>query len=100
MGSADGAPGFGPLVDAMASQFGLAGTSAMLEDMNDHNGDWDVVYPFSAVRFTSLSRPIPLLTKALVLVHGAVQSTLSDRERLRLTVREGPTTRVYRASGK
>jgi hypothetical protein len=50
IGAADGAPGFEELVQEISGHFGVPGTSAVLQDMTDHNGDWDVLYPFSSVR--------------------------------------------------
>jgi hypothetical protein len=47
--AADGAPGFEQLVNDIAANFGVAGTQAVQEDMHDWNGDWDILYPFSAV---------------------------------------------------
>jgi hypothetical protein len=47
--AADGAPGFEQLVHDIAANFGVAGTQAVQEDMHDWNGDWDILYPFSAV---------------------------------------------------
>jgi hypothetical protein len=49
LGAADGAPGFEQLVDDIAANFGVVGTQAVQEDMHDWNGDWDILYPFSAV---------------------------------------------------
>ena len=49
MSAADGAPGFEQLVHDIAANFGVAGTQAVQEDMHDWNGDWDILYPFSAV---------------------------------------------------
>jgi hypothetical protein len=37
------------LVDDIAANFGVVGTQAIQEDMHDWNGDWDILYPFSAV---------------------------------------------------
>ncbi|KZV66959.1 hypothetical protein PENSPDRAFT_755311 [Peniophora sp. CONT] len=48
IGAADGAPGFDDLAVDIGSAFGAAGGVAILEEMNDYNGDWDVLYPFSA----------------------------------------------------
>ncbi len=47
--AADGAPGFEQLVHDIAANFGVVGTQAVQEDMHDWNGDWDILYPFSAV---------------------------------------------------
>ncbi|KAF7291994.1 Peptide hydrolase [Mycena indigotica] len=46
IGTADGAPGFPQLVQDIASHF--AGVQAEAVVMNDHNSDWDPLYPFSA----------------------------------------------------
>ena len=54
VGAADGAPGFDQLVNDIAGNFGVVGTQAVLEDMHDWNGDWDILYPFSAVGDTRL----------------------------------------------
>lgn len=49
VGAADGAPGFDQLVDDIAAGFGVVGAQSVQEDMHDWNGDWDILYPFSAV---------------------------------------------------
>ena len=50
VGAADSAPGFGRLVNDIVANFvhGVIGTQAVLEDMHDWNGDWGILYPFSA----------------------------------------------------
>ncbi|KAI0262019.1 hypothetical protein BGY98DRAFT_1192657 [Russula aff. rugulosa BPL654] len=48
VGAADGAPGFEQLVDNIAADFGVVGAQSVQEDMHDWNGDWDILYPFSA----------------------------------------------------
>ncbi|THH08417.1 hypothetical protein EW146_g8997 [Bondarzewia mesenterica] len=48
IGTADGAPGFDTLVNEIAAEFGGVGVAAVQEEMNDWNGDWDILYPFSA----------------------------------------------------
>ncbi|KIO07538.1 hypothetical protein M404DRAFT_997720 [Pisolithus tinctorius Marx 270] len=45
--TADGAPGFDTLVHAMAERFGVEGVPPRRVIMDDHNGDWDILYPFS-----------------------------------------------------
>jgi hypothetical protein len=37
------------LVDDIAANFGVVGAQSVQEDMHDWNGDWDILYPFSAV---------------------------------------------------
>ncbi|KAI0262359.1 hypothetical protein BC834DRAFT_925273 [Gloeopeniophorella convolvens] len=59
VGAADGAPGFNELVDDIAANFGIVGTQAVLEDMHDWNGDWDVIYPFSAF-MSPYKIPLPI----------------------------------------
>lgn len=75
MGTSDRAPGFSGLVHELASfvgkeaqiQIGSTNTSAtsvntttttitkpVKVDMHEYNGDWDVLYPFSAVRSHSI----------------------------------------------
>jgi hypothetical protein len=49
LADADSAPGFKELVDDIAKEFGLAGTNALPVVMDDYNGDWDPLYPFSSV---------------------------------------------------
>jgi hypothetical protein len=49
--SADGAPGFHELVKDITGEFtGLSAVESVPVVMNDHNSDWDSLYPFSAVR--------------------------------------------------
>ncbi|KAI0032979.1 hypothetical protein K488DRAFT_48677 [Vararia minispora EC-137] len=61
IGAADGAPGFDALVEDIAAHFGVAGVGAAPEDMNDYNGDWDVLYPFSAF-MSPYKVPLPVET--------------------------------------
>ncbi|KAJ7923479.1 hypothetical protein B0H13DRAFT_1979948 [Mycena leptocephala] len=47
--SADGAPGFHELVKDITGEFaGLSAVESVPVVMNDHNSDWDSLYPFSA----------------------------------------------------
>ncbi|KAI0311021.1 hypothetical protein OF83DRAFT_1152851 [Amylostereum chailletii] len=59
IGAADGAPGFEELVHDIAAQVGVAGTYAVQEEMDDWNGDWDVLYPFSAF-MSPYKIPLPI----------------------------------------
>lgn len=63
VGAADGAPGFEQLVDDIAANFGVVGAQSVQEDMHDWNGDWDILYPFSAVSkiLTSCRRDLEVL---------------------------------------
>ncbi|KAL4061947.1 hypothetical protein V8B97DRAFT_2025645 [Scleroderma yunnanense] len=45
--AADGAPGFDGLVHETATRFGEDGIPPQAVVMNDYNGDWDTLYPFS-----------------------------------------------------
>ena len=65
--AADGAPGFEQLVQDIAANFGVAGTQAAQEDMHDWNGDWDILYPFSAVS-SDCSCPVSCCTHLFSLV--------------------------------
>lgn len=47
--AADGAPGFDELVHEIATRFGADGVPPQAVVMDDHNGDWDNLYPFSVV---------------------------------------------------
>lgn len=47
--AADGAPGFDELVHDIATRFGADGVPPQAVVMDDHNGDWDNLYPFSVV---------------------------------------------------
>ncbi|KAI9448865.1 hypothetical protein BJY52DRAFT_1206477 [Lactarius psammicola] len=57
--AADGAPGFEQLVQDIAANFGVVGTQAVQEDMHDWNGDWDILYPFSAF-VSAYKLPLPI----------------------------------------
>ncbi|KAH8993018.1 hypothetical protein EDB92DRAFT_1986255 [Lactarius akahatsu] len=57
--AADGAPGFEQLVHDIAANFGVVGTQAVQEDMHDWNGDWDILYPFSAF-VSAYKLPLPI----------------------------------------
>jgi len=59
VGAADGAPGFDQLVNDIAANFGVVGTQAVLEDMHDWNGDWDILYPFSSF-MSPYKIPLPI----------------------------------------
>ena len=41
----------------MAADFGVVGAQSIQEDMHDWNGDWDILYPFSAVSKILSSKP-------------------------------------------
>lgn len=62
IGAADGAPGFDDLANDIGTVFGATNDVAVLEEMNDYNGDWDTLYPFSAVSDYDTSKPKPVLT--------------------------------------
>ncbi|KAI9452658.1 hypothetical protein BJY52DRAFT_900933, partial [Lactarius psammicola] len=57
--AADGAPGFEQLVQNIVANFGVVGTQAVQEDMHDWNGDWDILYPFSAF-VSAYKLPLPI----------------------------------------
>jgi len=59
IGAADGAPGFDDLVNDIATSFSVVGTQAIREDMHDWNGDWDILYPFSAF-MSPYKIPLPI----------------------------------------
>ncbi|CAK5267855.1 unnamed protein product [Mycena citricolor] len=48
LATSDGAPGFPNLVQDISAAFGSNGQEATAVVMNDHNTDWDPLYPFSA----------------------------------------------------
>ena len=48
LGSADPAPGFKSLVDDLHSVLGVPGEPAVFKEMNEHNSDFDILYPVSA----------------------------------------------------
>lgn len=48
IGAADGAPGLEALVEGITAEFGAVSSKAVQEKMDDWNGDWDILYPFSA----------------------------------------------------
>jgi len=47
------------LVDDVATNFGVVGARAAQEDMHDWNGDWDILYPFSAF-MSPYKIPLPI----------------------------------------
>jgi hypothetical protein len=71
------------LVDGIAANFGVVGAQSVQEDMHDWNGDWDILYPFSAVSkiFASYRRNLEVLltlffhTKSKKIVLRAVHPT-------------------------
>jgi hypothetical protein len=93
MAAADAAPGFDGLVQNIAERIhgdGLLNSTLLpitTSPMHEHNGDWDVLYPFSAVRLPALNiqRPdhlqfltpykIPLMLKAEYKSPFAAQSS-------------------------
>ncbi|KAJ3539089.1 hypothetical protein NMY22_g4892 [Coprinellus aureogranulatus] len=48
LAAADGAPGFELLVNDIVREFGTSDHAPAPVGMNDHNSDWDSLYPFSA----------------------------------------------------
>ncbi|RXW13262.1 hypothetical protein EST38_g12592, partial [Candolleomyces aberdarensis] len=48
LAASDGAPGFEILVDEIVREFGTTDHAPAPVIMNDHNSDWDSLYPFSA----------------------------------------------------
>ncbi|KAF9233723.1 hypothetical protein BU15DRAFT_53545 [Melanogaster broomeanus] len=46
--AADGAPGFDTLAHDIAARFGVDGVLPKAVIMDDHNSDWNTLYPFSA----------------------------------------------------
>ncbi|OCH96275.1 hypothetical protein OBBRIDRAFT_809204 [Obba rivulosa] len=46
--SADGAPGFDELAKSIAQRFSIPGIEAKSVVMDEWNGDWDILYPFSS----------------------------------------------------
>lgn len=48
LAAADGAPGFDDLVHDITARFGADGVPPKAVVMDDWNGDWDTLYPFSA----------------------------------------------------
>ncbi|TFK20267.1 hypothetical protein FA15DRAFT_673638 [Coprinopsis marcescibilis] len=48
LAAADGAPGFDLLVEEIVREFGTTEHAPAPVVMNDHNSDWDSLYPFSA----------------------------------------------------
>ena len=84
------------MVDDIAANFGKVGAQSVQEDMHDWNGDWDILYPFSAVSkiFASYRRNLEVLltfyfpTESIACrapnsVHVTIQDTTSDRTRIR-----------------
>ncbi|KAI9455042.1 hypothetical protein F5148DRAFT_409217 [Russula earlei] len=59
IGVADGAPGFEQLANDIAADFGTVGRQVVHEVMHDWNGDWDIIYPFSAF-MSSYKIPLPI----------------------------------------
>lgn len=49
LSAADGAPGFEELFDDTAFEFIKTEEKPVPIQMNDHNADWDILYPFSSV---------------------------------------------------
>lgn len=50
MSHADGAPNFEAIVQGVADKFANGRAQLEAVTMNDHNADWDILYPFSIVR--------------------------------------------------
>ncbi|EMD39116.1 hypothetical protein CERSUDRAFT_104381 [Gelatoporia subvermispora B] len=48
IGAADGAPGFDELAKGVAQRFSVPGVAPKPVTMDEYNGDWDILYPFSA----------------------------------------------------
>lgn len=54
IGSADAAPGYQGIANVVTEGFAGEGVDAIVPVIDEHNGDWDVLYPFSQVRFFRL----------------------------------------------
>lgn len=65
--AADGAPGFDELVYDITDKFGADDVPPKAIIMDDHNNDWDTLYPFSAVRTSCLCFSSWLLTPNFVM---------------------------------
>lgn len=57
IGSADAAPGYENIATVVTEGFAGEGTAAIVPVIDENNGDWDVLYPFSQVCF--LPRCLP-----------------------------------------
>ncbi|KAF8325029.1 hypothetical protein F5887DRAFT_1065471 [Amanita rubescens] len=60
LSAADGAPGFEKLVDDIAFEFVKAEEKPVPIQMNEHNPDWDILYPFSSVLLDAVQICIPV----------------------------------------
>ena len=85
IGSADAAPGYEGIANVVTEGFAGVGVTAIVPVIDENNGDWDVLYPFSQVRFFS---SVPwharwLTSRGRQPVLGALQ----DRFAYRTTVR-------------
>ncbi len=76
LSAADGAPGFEKLVDDIAFEFVKTEEKSVPIQMNEHNPDWDILYPFSSVR--DFIRDFNRRMTPVILVLDAVQIFISS----------------------
>ncbi|KAH9021484.1 hypothetical protein EDB84DRAFT_1512163 [Lactarius hengduanensis] len=97
--AADGAPGFEQLVHDIAANFGVVGTQAVQEDMHDWNGDWDILYPFSALPIEpGFVSPFAAGERAFKITHpGLIWTVLAfDAHVLQWTLDDAPPNEFTR----
>ncbi|KAI0792197.1 hypothetical protein C8Q75DRAFT_754855 [Abortiporus biennis] len=76
--AADAAPGFHPLAHDLAEEFGLPGVKPTYNVIDDWNGDWDIVYPFSNF-LTPYKMDIPVKPEYIAAPeHDFVVSAVND----------------------
>lgn len=61
IGSADAAPGYEGITSIVTDGFAEEGATAIVPVLDENNGDWDVLFPFSQVCFC----PDPFMTRAM-----------------------------------
>lgn len=84
IGGADAAPGYERIASVITEGFAGEGGTAFVPVVDEHNGDWDVLYPFSQVCDFVLYPfwHVKWLTFCVIVVPGALQ----DRPAYRASV--------------
>ena len=67
IGGADAAPGYENIASVITEGFAGEGVTAFVPVVDDNNGDWDVLYPFSQVCSQPISSPTLVMTDFYVI---------------------------------
>jgi len=83
IGSADAAPGYENIANVVTEGFAGEGVMAIVPAIDEMNGDWDVLYPFSQVCTPYLNSVLPRAITDQRTVLGALQDRFACRASIR-----------------